>query len=70
MFERSDYTTDHRELFTVKLNNIDHLSCQQQLTLLLQYRGYLQVEDFYLLVGQNHVSTDSWPVRLTPIGGP
>jgi DNA-binding PadR family transcriptional regulator len=58
MLERGDYNADYRELFTVKLNNFDHLSCQQQLTLLWHYRGYLQVEDFYLLGGQQHVSTD------------
>lgn len=58
MLERGDYNADYRELFIVKLNNFDHLSCQQQLTVLWQYRGYLQVEDFYLLGGQQHVSTD------------
>ena len=59
MLEQSEYTAEYRELFMVKLNNFDHLSCQQQLTVLWHYRGYLQVEDFYLLGGQQHVSTDS-----------
>jgi DNA-binding PadR family transcriptional regulator len=59
ILERGDYSADYRELFMVKLNNFDHLSCQQQLTVLWHYRGYLQVEDFYLLGGQQHVSTDS-----------
>lgn len=58
MLERGDYNADYRELFTVKLNNFDHLSCKQQLTVLWHYRGYLQVEDFYMLGGQQHVSTD------------
>lgn len=58
MLERSDYNVDYRELFTVKLNNFDQLSREQQLMLLWHYRGYLQVEDFYMLGGQQHVSTD------------
>ncbi len=58
MLERGDYNTDYRELFMVKLNNFDHLSCEQQLALLWHYRGYLQVEDFYMLGGLQHVSTD------------
>jgi len=58
MLERGDYTADYRELFMVKLNNFDHLSYTQQLTVLWHYRGYLQIEDFYLLGGQQHVSTD------------
>ena len=58
MLERGDYNADYRELFTVKLNNFDHLSRTQQLTLLWHYRGYLQVEDFYMRRGQHHVSTD------------
>lgn len=59
MLGRSDYNADYRELFMVKLNNFDHLSCKQQLTVLWHYQNYLQVEDFYLLGGQQHVSTDS-----------
>jgi DNA-binding PadR family transcriptional regulator len=58
MLERGDYNADYGELFTVKLNNFDHLSYTQQLTLLWHYRGYLQVEDFYMRRGQHHVSTD------------
>lgn len=58
MMEQGDYHAEYAELFTVKLNNFDHLSCKQQLTILWQYRDYLQIENFYLLGGQQHVSTD------------
>ena len=56
MMERGDYTADYRELFLLKLNNFDHISQEQQLTLLRHYWGYLQIEDFYLQRGQQHVS--------------
>jgi DNA-binding PadR family transcriptional regulator len=56
MVERGDYTADYRELFLIKLNNFDHISKEEQLTLLRHYRGYLQIEDFYLQRGQQHVS--------------
>jgi DNA-binding PadR family transcriptional regulator len=59
IMEQGDYYAEYAELFTVKLNNFDHLSCKQQLTVLLHYRDYLQIEDFYLLGGQQHVSMDS-----------
>ena len=55
MIEQGDYSADYRELFIVKLNNFDYLSPGQQLAVLWQYRGYLQVEDFYLSGGQQHV---------------
>src|SRR6266851_2760430 len=42
MLEQGDYSAEYRELFLVKLNNFDHLSPKQQLTVLWQYRGCLQ----------------------------
>jgi DNA-binding PadR family transcriptional regulator len=58
MLARDDYAADYRELFTIKLNNFDHLSRKQQLILLQHYQGYLQIEDTYLQKGQQRVSTD------------
>ncbi len=59
MLEQGDYSAEYRELFLVKLNNFDHLSPKQQLTVLWQYRGCLQVEDVYLREGQQDVLTDT-----------
>lgn len=58
MLEQGDYHAEYRELFTIKLNNFDYLSPQQQLTVLWQYRGFLQVEDVYLSGGQQQVLTN------------
>ena len=58
MAEQGDYHAEYRELFIIKLNNFDYLSPKQQLTVLWQYRGYLQVEDMYLGGGQQRVSTN------------
>jgi DNA-binding PadR family transcriptional regulator len=57
MLERDDYGPDYRELFTIKLNNFDHLSPEQRLILLRHYQDYLQIENTYLQKGQHHVST-------------
>lgn len=57
MSGQDDYGADYRELFTVKLNNFDHLSRQQQLTILRHYQGHLQTENLYLQKGQQHAST-------------
>jgi DNA-binding PadR family transcriptional regulator len=59
MLERGDYSAEYRELFTIKLNNFDYLSFKQQLVVLRQYQGCLQVEDLYLRDTQQHVSTDT-----------
>lgn len=59
MLGQDVYAADYRELFTIKLNNFDHLSRKQQLTILQHYQGYLQIEDLYLQKGQQHVSTYS-----------
>jgi len=59
MLEQGDYHAEYRELFLIKLNNFDHLSPQQQLTVLQQYRGCLQVEDFYLKGAQQHILTSA-----------
>jgi DNA-binding PadR family transcriptional regulator len=40
MEEQGDYHAEYRELFIIKLNNFDHLSVQQQLSILWQYRGF------------------------------
>jgi DNA-binding PadR family transcriptional regulator len=55
MEEQGDYHAEYRELFTIKLNNFDYLSAQQQLSILWQYRGFLQAEDLYLSGGQQSV---------------
>lgn len=55
MLQQGDYSAQYRELFLVKLNNFDYLSADQQLTVLWQYRGFLQVEDLYLSGGQQMV---------------
>lgn len=55
MLEQGDYSAEYRELFLIKLNNFDYLSADQQLTVLWQYRGCLQVEDLYLSGGQQKV---------------
>ena len=55
MLEQGDYSAEYRELFRIKLNNFDYLSADQQLTVLWQYRGFLQVEDLYLSGGQQKV---------------
>src|SRR6266568_3345552 len=59
MLERDDYTADYPELFTIKLNNFDHISREEQLSILWHYRGYLQVVDFYLQGGQQFVTTNA-----------
>ena len=59
MLERDDYTADYPELFTIKLNNFDHISREEQLSILWHYRGYLQVVDFYLQGGQQFVTSNA-----------
>ena len=56
MLETGDYTADYYELFLIKLNNLDHLSREQQLTLLWHYREYLRLEQKYLQEGQRNIS--------------
>ncbi len=56
MLETGDYTADYPELFLIKLNNLDHLTHEQQLVLLWHYREYLQVEKKYLQEGQRTIS--------------
>ena len=56
MLETGDYTADYPELFLIKLNNLDHLTHEQQLVLLWHYREYLQVEKKYLQGGQRDIS--------------
>ena len=58
MEEQGDYHAEYRELFIIKLNNFDSLSVQQQLSILWQYRGFLQTEDLYLSGGQQMVLTN------------
>ncbi|HEX6555328.1 MAG TPA: PadR family transcriptional regulator [Ktedonobacteraceae bacterium] len=56
MLETGDYTADYPELFLIKLNNLDHLTNEQKLELLWDYREYLQVEKKYLQEGQKNIS--------------
>jgi DNA-binding PadR family transcriptional regulator len=56
MLETGDYTADYPELFLIKLNNLDHLTNEQQLVLLWHYREYLQLEKKYLQEGQRNIS--------------
>jgi len=56
MLETGDYTADYPELFLIKLNNLDHLTREQKLTLLWHCREYLQVEQKYLQEGQRNIS--------------
>jgi DNA-binding PadR family transcriptional regulator len=56
MLETGDYTADYPELFLIKLNNLDHLTREQQLTILWHYREYLQIEQKYLQEGQRNIS--------------
>jgi DNA-binding PadR family transcriptional regulator len=56
MLETGDYTADYPELFLIKLNNLDHITREQQLTILWHYREYLQVEQKYLQEGQRNIS--------------
>jgi DNA-binding PadR family transcriptional regulator len=48
MLETGDFTADYPELFLIKLNNLDHLTREQKLTILWHYRDYLQIEQKYL----------------------
>jgi DNA-binding PadR family transcriptional regulator len=59
MLEQGDYNAEYHELFIIKLNNFDHLSPEQQLTVLWQYWGYLQTQDLYLRGAELRVSTDA-----------
>src|SRR5215471_12613063 len=56
MLETGDYTADYPERFLIKLNNLDHLTRKQQLTILWHYREYLQVEQKYLQEGQRSIA--------------
>lgn len=55
MHKQGDYSADYRDLFLIKLNNFDSLSPDQQLTVLWQYRGFLQIEDLYLSGDQQRI---------------
>lgn len=56
MLEIGDYTADYPELFLIKLNNLNHLTCEQQLTLFWHYREYLQIEKKHLQEGRRNTS--------------
>lgn len=56
MLETGDYTADYPELFLIKLNNLDHLTREQRLTILWHYRDYLQIEQKYLQEGQRNIA--------------
>ena len=56
MLETGNYTADYPELFLIKLNNLDHITREQKLTLLWHYREYLQIEKKYLQEGQSNIS--------------
>ncbi|HYT27881.1 MAG TPA: PadR family transcriptional regulator [Ktedonobacteraceae bacterium] len=56
MLETGNYTADYPELFLIKLNNLDHITREQKLTLLWHYREYLQVEQKYLQESQRDIS--------------
>jgi hypothetical protein len=49
-------TVRNPELFLIKLNNLDHLTREQQLAILWHYREYLQAEKRYLQEGQRNIS--------------
>jgi DNA-binding PadR family transcriptional regulator len=55
MQKPGNYSADYRDLFLIKLNNFDSLSADQQLTVLWQYRGFLQIEDLYLSGDQQRI---------------
>jgi len=59
MLETGDYTAEYPERFLIKLNNLDHLTREQQLTILWHYREYLQAEQKYLQEGQRNISDGS-----------
>jgi DNA-binding PadR family transcriptional regulator len=56
MLEIGDYSADYHELFLIKLNNLDHLTRDQQLTILWHYREFLQIEKKFLEDGQRSIS--------------
>src|SRR5258707_5174144 len=56
MLKTGDYTADYPELFLIKLNNLDHLTREQQLTLLWHYRQYRHVEKTDLQEGKGTIS--------------
>jgi DNA-binding PadR family transcriptional regulator len=56
MLETGDYTAEYPELFLIKLNNLGHLTREQQLTILWHYREYLQAELKYLQEGQRNIA--------------
>jgi DNA-binding PadR family transcriptional regulator len=56
MLETGDYTADYPELFLIKLNNLDHLTHEQQLVPLWHYREYLQIEKKYLQDSQRNIA--------------
>ena len=56
MLETGDYTADYPELFLIKLNNLDHLTREQKLTILWHNREYLQIEKKYLQEGHRNIS--------------
>jgi DNA-binding PadR family transcriptional regulator len=56
MLETGNYTAEYPELFLIKLNNLGHLTREQQLTILWHYREYLQAEQKYLQEGQRNIA--------------
>ena len=59
MLERGDYNSDYPEYFTIKLNNFDHISPEEQLTILWHYHRYLEILHFYIQGGQQFITNAS-----------
>jgi DNA-binding PadR family transcriptional regulator len=68
MLEIGDYSADYHELFLIKLNNLDHLTRDQQLTLLWHYREYLQIEKKFLQAGQRSISDGTHLIPENQLG--
>ena len=62
MLEPGEYTADYHVLFLIKLNNLDHLTREEQLRILWQYRDYLQAEQAYLQQGQKNISNGTYAI--------
>ena len=58
MGESDEFTADYPQLFMVKLNNFDHITVDQQLTILWHYRDYLRTIDLYLQGGKQYILTN------------
>ncbi|HLJ32084.1 MAG TPA: PadR family transcriptional regulator [Ktedonobacteraceae bacterium] len=59
MAESDEFSVDYPQLFMVKLNNFDHITVEQQLTILWHYRDYLRSIDLYLQGGRQYVLTNA-----------